>query len=312
MSAPIIFALPDHSPLLPRELSERSAPALWGCKFARFPNGELYVRIGTPVAGRVCAVLGSLAPPDEQMLSVLLLAHPLKREGARRVVALLPYLGYARQDRADTAQSLGAAWAGDLLQAASVDQVLTIDVHSRRAATCFPMPVDSLSPAPLFAEVLVQRGLTDVSVVAPDEGALERCRALVRAAGIRTPIARLRKERDADGVTHSALVARVTARVAIVDDILDTGGTLVSACAELRRAGAQEITVFVTHGLFTGERWRELPALGVRRIYTTDSIPAARERGGDIVEVLPVGGLIVDAFAAIADAHPEPAGHSAG
>jgi ribose-phosphate pyrophosphokinase len=160
--------------------------------------------------------------------------------------------------------------------------------------------------------VLVQRGLTDVSVAAPDDGALERCRALIRAAGIRTPIARLRKERDADGVTHSALVARVTARVAIVDDILDTGGTLVSACAELRRAGAQEITVFVTHGLFTGERWRELPALGVRRIYTTDSIPAARERGGDIVEVLPVGGLIVDAFAAIADAHPEPAGHSAG
>jgi ribose-phosphate pyrophosphokinase len=312
VSAPIIFALPDHSPLLPRELSERSAPALWGCEFARFPNGELYVRVGTPVVGRVCAVLGSLAPPDEQMLSVLLLAHTLKREGARRVVALLPYLGYARQDRADPAQSLGAAWAGDLLQAAGVDQVLTIDVHSRRAAACFPMPVNSLSPAPLFAEVLVQRGLTDVSVVAPDEGALERCRALVRAAGIRTPIARLRKQRDADGVMHSALVTRVTPRVAIVDDILDTGGTLVSACAELRRAGAQEITVFVTHGLFTGERWRELPALGVRRIYTTDSIPATRERGGDIIEVLPVGKLIVDAFAAIVDDHPKPAGHSAG
>ncbi len=307
VSTPIVFPLPEHGPLLPCELTERSVPALGNCTFSRFPNGELYVRIGSPIAGRVCGVLGSLAPPDEQMLSVLLLAHTLKRQGARRVVALLPYLGYARQDRADPGQSLGVAWAGDLLQASGVDQVLTIDVHSRRAAACIPIPVDSLSPAPLFADVLVQRGLTDVSVVAPDEGALERSDAVIRAAGIRTPLAHLRKHRDADGVTHRSLVGTVTSRVVIVDDILDTGGTLVSACAALRQMGAQEISVFVTHGLFTGQRWCELPALGVQRIYTTDSIPATWERGGNIVEVLPVGRLIIDAFAATADSQPERA-----
>lgn len=305
MSAPIIFPLPEYRALLPRESTGRSAPALGGCEFARFSNGELYVRIGQPVAGRVCAVLGSLAPPHEQILSVLLLAHTLKRQGARRVVALLPYLGYARQDRADPGQSLGAAWAGDLLQAVGVDRVLTIDVHSSLAAGCFPMPVQSLSPAPLFADVLVQRGLTDVSVVAPDEGALERAHAVMQAAGIRTPLASLRKQRDADGVTHSSLVGTIASRVVIVDDILDTGGTLVSACTALRRAGARVIYVCVTHGLFTGQRWRELPALGVQRIYTTDSLPAGRERGGDIIEVLPVGRLIVDAFAAIANGQPE-------
>jgi ribose-phosphate pyrophosphokinase len=305
VSAPIVFCLPEYRPLLPRELTGRSAATLGSCEFARFPNGELYVRIGGPVAARVCVVLGSLAPPDEQMVSVLLLAHTLKRQGAQRVVALLPYLGYTRQDRADPGQSLGAAWAGDLLQAAGVDQVLTIDVHSGQAAACFPMPVDSLSPAALFADVLVRRGLTDVSVVAPDEGALERSDAVIRAAGIRSRLARLRKQRDADGVTRSSLLGTVTSRDVIVDDILDTGGTLVSACAALRRAGAQEIFVFVTHGLFTGQRWRELPALGVQRIYTTDSIPAAGERGGDIVEVLPIGRLILDAIAAIAGSHPE-------
>jgi ribose-phosphate pyrophosphokinase len=304
VSAPIVFPLLEYRSLMPGELTERSVPALGSCEFSRFANGELYVRIGDPVAGRVCAVWGSLAPPDEQIVSVLLLAHTLKRQGARRVVALLPHLGYARQDQAEKGQSLGAAWAGDLLQAVGVDRVLTVDVHSRQAAACFPMHVDSLSPAPLFAEVLMQRGLTDVSVVAPDEGALERSDAVIRAAGIRTPLARLRKQRDANGVTHSSLLGTVTSRVVIVDDILDTGGTLVSACAALRRAGAQEIYVFVTHGLFTGQRWRELPALGVQRIYTTDSIPASRERGGDLVEVLPVGSLILDAFAAIADSRP--------
>lgn len=305
MSAPIIFPLPEYQPLLAHELNGRSAPALGRCEFARFSNRELYVRIGDPVADRMCAVLGSMAPPDQQMVSVLALAHTLKREGARRVVALLPYLGYTRQDLAGPGQSLGAAWAGDLLRAVGVDQVVTIDMHSHRAAACFPMPLDSLSPAALFADVLMQGDLTDVSVVAPDEGAVERCEAVIRAAGIRAPVACLRKRRDANGVTHSSLAGTITSRVAIVDDILDTGGTLVSACAALRRAGAREIIVCVTHGLFTGQRWRELPALGVRRIYTTDSIPAAREHAGGIVKVLHVAGPIVEAFAAITDSRPQ-------
>jgi ribose-phosphate pyrophosphokinase len=307
VGTPIMFALPDYQPLLARELSGRSAPSLGSCQIGRFPNGELYARLDGPVAGRVCAVLGSLAPPDEQILSVLLLAHTLKRNGARRVVALLPYLGYARQDRAEPGQSLGAAWAGDLLRAAGVDQLLTIDVHSRLATTCFPIPLDSLSPAVVFADALRQGGLTDVCVVAPDEGALERSGAVVRAAGIRTPPAHLHKVRDADGVTHSSLEGTITSRVVIVDDILDTGGTLLSACAALRQAGAKEISVLVTHGLFTGQRWRELPALGVRRIYTTDSIPAAQQPAWELVEVLQVAGLIVDAFAEIANSPPEHA-----
>lgn len=301
MAMSIIFPLPQYRPLLSGELIERSVFALGRCELNRFANGELYVRIGDPVAGRICAIWGSLAPPDEQILSVLALAHTLKREGAREVVALLPYLGYARQDRAEHGQSLGAAWAGDLLRAAGVDRVLTLDVHSSRTAACFPMRVDSLSPAALFAGVLMGRGLADVSLVAPDEGAVGRAEAVIRAARMSsTALAILHKRRDAHGVTHRSLTGAISPRAVIVDDILDTGGTLLSACATLRRAGAREIDVFVTHGLFTGERWRELPALGVQRIYTTDSLPAARERGGSIAEVLPVGGLILDALAAIA------------
>jgi ribose-phosphate pyrophosphokinase len=235
---------------------------------------------------------------------VLLLAHTLRREGAKRVVAVLPYLGYARQDRADPGESLGIAWMGELLRAVGVDRVLTVDVHSRQAAACFPMPLHSLSPARLFAEVLDNSGRQPVSLVAPDEGALERCEAVRRAAGFDTPLAYLRKQREAGGVTHGAVVGRVLRRVAIVDDILDTGETLLSACAHLGRAGAHEILVFATHGLFTGERWRELPTLGVRRIYTTDSVPTAAHRGGDLVEVLPLGRMVLDAFAAIAERQP--------
>jgi ribose-phosphate pyrophosphokinase len=304
----VIFALPAQRALVPG-LTGETTPALGAAALARFPNGELYARIETPVANRVCGVLGSLAPPDEQLLSTLLLAHTLEREAARRIVALLPYLGYARQDRADPGQSLGIAWAGDLLRAVGVERIVTVDLHSSRAATSLGLPVDSLSPARLFAGALERDGLGELSVVAPDEGARERCDAVARAAGIAAPRAYLRKRRDAGGVAHGALVGEVGPRVALVDDILDTGATLVSACAELRRNGVREIIVCATHGLFTGERWRELPALGVRRIHTTDSVPSAGEHAGELVEVHAVGGLVVDAFAMVADeraGQPEP------
>lgn len=304
MGTAAIFALPDHVSLLTRALPGHPELVAGRSTVARFSNGELYLHVDTPVAGRLCAVLGSLAPPDERLLSVLLLAHTLRRERSPRIVALLPYLGYARQDLAEPSQSLGAAWAGALLAAAGVARVLTVDVHSARAAACFPIPVESLSPAALFARVLVRQGLRDLSVVAPDEGALDRCWAVAHAAGISMPLVCLRKRRDAHGVTHSAITGSVTPRVAVVDDILDTGRTLVSACAELQRAGAREITVFATHGLFTGDRWRDLQGLGVPRIYTTDSVPGAQDRGGPMVEVLSVGELIVGAFAKLASGPP--------
>lgn len=292
----IVFSLAQHRPLLPPELGDSSQPALGHWGVGRFPDGELWVEVDGPIAGSECAVLGSLAPPDEQALTVLLLAHTLKRAGASSVLALLPYLGYARQDSAGPGQSLGAAWAGALLEAAGMDEVVTIDVHSPAAEACFPIPVVSLSPAPLFAAELRRGSTRDLCVVAPDEGALDRSRAVAEAAGIDAPVAHLRKRRAAGGVVHGALVGEVQPRAVLVDDILDTGGTLLSACAELRRAGVEEISIMATHGTFSGDRWRELPAAGVQRIQVTDSVPDVRSRAGDLVEVLSVNPLLIDAL----------------
>jgi ribose-phosphate pyrophosphokinase len=292
----IVFSLPQHRQLLPRGLGDSSEPALGRWHAGRFPDGELWLELGGSVAGSECAVLGSLAPPDEQGLLVLLLAHTLKRERASAVRALLPYLGYARQDRADPGHSLGAAWAGALLEAAGVDEVATIDVHSAAAQACFPVPVTSLSPARLFAGELRRASVRNLCVVAPDEGALERCRTVAEAAGIEAPVAHLRKRRSAGGVVHAALVGKVLSRVVLVDDILDTGGTLLSACRELRRAGVEEISIMAAHGTFSGDRWRELPAAGAQRVLVTDSIPDVRSRAGDMVEVLGVTPLLMEAL----------------
>jgi ribose-phosphate pyrophosphokinase len=294
----IVFCLPQHRALLPGDLDEGSDPALRRYRAGRFPDGELWAELDGPIAGEECTVLGSLAPPDRQMLSTLMLADTLKREGARRVVALLPYLGYARQDRAQPGRSFGAAWTGALLAAAGIDEVVTVDIHSSAAQACFPIPVVSLSPAPFFAAELRGASLEGVTLVAPDEGAIERCRAVADAAGVAAPVAHLRKHRTTEGVVHTKLVGEIGPRAVIVDDILDTGGTLLSACAQLRRAGVQEISIMATHGTLSGARWRDLPAAGARRIQLTDTVPNVRARAGEAVEVLSITPLLMQALAA--------------
>jgi ribose-phosphate pyrophosphokinase len=259
----------------------------------RFENGELHVDLQTLVRNESCFLLGSIAPPDEQLLSVLLLAHTLKKEGARRVTALLPYLAYARDDKDKPGESLATAWASALARASGIDELITVDVHSERAKRLFPISVRSLSPAEVFAEALNRSGLRGATIVAPDEGAIGRCEAVQRAAGTGSgKIPYFAKQRTATGITHAGPIGEVGRQALIVDDILDTGGTLLSACEKLVEAGVEEITIMVTHGLFTGERWKQLRRLGVKRIFCTDSVPLAAGVCGDDIERLTITPLL--------------------
>ena len=243
-------------------------------RIARFENGELHAHVETPVTAQPCLVLGSIAPPDEQLLSALLLAHTLKKEGAKQVNAVFPYLGYARHDKDKPGQSLATAWAGSLVRASGYDRVITVDVHSEKTKELFPVPLVSLSPAKVFAEAITRHGLADATVVAPDEGAIARCEAVRTAAGMSSrKISYFEKHRTDTGIIHAGPIGEVGRRAVIIDDILDTGGTLVSACEQLSKTGVEEIEVMVTHGLFTGMRWKDLYRLGVKRIFCTDSVP---------------------------------------
>jgi ribose-phosphate pyrophosphokinase len=261
----------------------------------RFNNHELYAAVQTPVANQHCLVLGSIAPPDEQALSLLLLAHTLKKEGAQRITAVLPYLAYSRQDKSKPGESLGAAWMGSLLAASGVDEVLTVDVHSGRDHELFPIPLLSLSPARLFATAIKSHRLEDAVFVAPDNGAIPRCEAVKAAAGMEigeTPY--FEKRRTETGITHSGPIGAVGPRVVVVDDMLDTGATLVSACEKLKQAKVENIYIFVTHGLFTGTLWMELWPLGVEHIFCTDTVPLRSEIDAARISVLSVLPLLRD------------------
>jgi phosphoribosylpyrophosphate synthetase len=216
-STMILYALPVHRRLADA-LQELTGIEQGGSASRRFSNGELHVELDAAPAGRDCIVLGAVAPPDEHLLSTLLLCHTLKKEGARRITALLPYLGYARHDRAEPRKS--------------------------------------------------------------------------RAAGIHRPLAHLTKTRTPEGVRHSILHGAIGPHVVLVDDILDTGGTLVSASEALQRAGVREIVVMATHGLFTGTAWERLWSLGVTRMYCTDTTPLREQLVSKPISVLPVAPLL--------------------
>ena len=226
------------------------------------------------VSSEHCLILGTIAPPDESLLSVLLLAETLKKEGADKISAVLPYLAYSRQDKDKPGESLGTAWVGALLKSSGIDQVLTVDVHSERDKQLFPIPLITLSADGLFAEVIKTHGIADATMVAPDNGAIGRCQAVKTAA--RMPAGEIpyfEKRRTERGIVHSGPIGKVGAKVVIVDDMIDTGETLVSACEKLAAAGTREMYILVTHGLFTGSTWLKLWSLGTKQIFRTDSVP---------------------------------------
>lgn len=288
----IIFPFTNYEYLLrAREFGEIAERGLF--EIGRFENGELFASVATPVRQAHCLVVGSVAPPDQQLLSVALLSHTLKKEGAQKVTAVLPYLGYSRQDKSKTGKSLAAAWLGSILQASGIDEVVTIDVHSERDKQLFPIPLISMLPDSIFAEAMRKQGLTDATLVAPDHGAIWRCQAVNAACGRPgADVPYFEKQREEKGITHVGPIGTVGPRVVIIDDMLDTGGTLLSACEKLAQAGTKEIYIMVTHGLFTGTDWKRLWSLGVRRIFCTDAVPPSREIVDDpritILSILPL------------------------
>lgn len=275
--------------LLSRSAKLRRSPF----RLCRFANKELFLTLKNKVAGQECYILGTIAPPDENLLSLLLFGHTLKKEGARKVIALLPYLGYARQDSAAKNKSLGLAWIGSLLASVGVDAITTVDLHNPLSAPLLKLPVISLKISELFATALLKNKLKFDAILAPDKGARERCEQLRWAMKINHPLAYCKKKRGIRGAHISGIVGELRgSRVLIHDDILDTGGTLIAACRAARRQGAREITVAVTHGLFTGSKWRQLQQLGVKRIYVSNSLPSALKHKGKNIKIVSLAPLL--------------------
>lgn len=275
----ILFALANYESMAQQLVAEVPNCAVGQFKIQRFANHELYILVDSKLSGQSCIVVGSVAPPDEQLLSFLLLAHTLTKEGAKKIVALMPYLAYARQHRDRPGESVAVPWVGSLLAASGIDKLVAIDVHNIAMQPHFSIPLISLTATPLLAQALQKKQhlKKDVTVVAPDAGAVTQAQALKNQLKLASPLVRFSKTRTHAGIMHLGSDRYVTTSALIIDDMIDTGSTLISCCQELKQQKVNDITIAVTHGLFTGNTWRELFSLGVSKIYCTDTVPLRPE-----------------------------------
>jgi ribose-phosphate pyrophosphokinase len=287
------------NPVLASDAAKRLGTPLAACVLDRFPDGELHVELRESVRGKRAFLLQSTSPPVERHLfELLLLADACRRAGARQRIAIIPYFGYARQDRrAKGRDPIGARVVCDVLAAGRIDAVVVLDLHSRAAEGFFSMPAEHLSAVPLLTAAIRALAGENAAVVAPDLGAVRLANRYSSALGC--PVATVYKTRlSGREVKVQQIVGDVRDKAPIiVDDMISTGGTVAAAVRALLAAGCEpDLTVVATHGVFTEQAAETLRALPISRIVTTDSV-APRADMGLPVQIVSAAPLLADVIA---------------
>jgi ribose-phosphate pyrophosphokinase len=293
---PVILAGSAH-PALAANVAKELGQPLGSCSITRFPDGELEIEVKAEVRGHDVYLLQPTRPPvGEHLLELTLLSDACRRAGAASVTAVVPYFGYARQDRRETGREpLGARVVAELLAAGRVERVVCLDLHSRAVEGCFPQPVEHATAVP----ALVQR-LFDVPrpavVVSPDLGAVKRAESFARLLGLNVAVVHKQRHSGSD-VSAAGVVGEVKGLHAlVVDDMISTAGTVCAAIKAVTDAGARpEVTVAATHGLFVGPALERLGACELKRVVVTDSVPAPAHTPFqlDVVPIAPVLGDVI-------------------
>lgn len=287
-----VFTFPVYEQLAKKIISD-SQCVLKRFSLERFSNKELHLTLLDPVLDQNCVVLGTFSPPEVNLVAFLILCHTLKKENAKKVTGVIPYLSYSRHEKVEPQKSQITSLLGMILASSGLDEIITIDIHNPSANSLFPFPIHSLSPAKLFVEEIKRLQLTEATIVAPDKGAFQRCKDV--AEGLRCPgnLVLMTKTRGKTSISHENLQFEVKEQAIVIDDILDTGKTLISCCEKLLEKGVKKIIVMVTHGLFTGKKWQKLFSLGVKKIYCTNTIDLPKAlQNNENISVIPIDSLI--------------------
>ena len=265
-----------------------------------FSDGEHYVQIDENVRGADVFIIQPTCPPsvNDHLMELLIMLDAFKRSSAKRVTAVLPYYGYARQDRKDKPRvPITAKLAADLISTAGADRVLTLDLHAAQIQGFFNIPVDHLFAAPVIVKHLKDMELSDVTIVSPDAGGVERARAYAKRLG--ASLAIIDKRRFAKNQTEVMnIIGEVEGRnVFIVDDIIDTAGTLIHSVAALREQGARSISAACTHAVLSGPAVQRINNSDLTQVVTTNSIPM-QEKEADCpkLKTLSIGPLLAEAI----------------
>lgn len=271
----------------------------------RFADMEIFVEFHENIRGEdVFVVQSTSAPANDHLMELLITLDALRRSSARRITAVVPYFGYARQDRKTGPRTpISAKLVANLITEAGADRVLTLDLHAGQLQGFFDIPVDNLFAAPLFVQDIKDRYAgRNLMVVSPDVGGVVRARAI--ATRLHTDLAIIDKRRPQAGVSEVMnVIGDVRERdCIIVDDIIDSGGTHCNAAEAIMRNGARSVSAYVTHGVFSGGAVARVGASSIEMLTVTDSIAATESvRAGANLRQLPIAPLLAEAMRRISE-----------
>ena len=271
----------------------------------RFKDHEIFIEINENVRGRDVFVVQSTSyPANDHLMELLITIDALKRASARRITAVLPYYGYARQDRKTAARTpISAKLVADIITTAGANRVLTLDLHAGQIQGFFNIPTDNLFAAPVFAVDIADRTQQsdDLLIVSPDVGGVVRARHLAERIG--TGIAIIDKRRPEAGKSEVMnIIGDVAGKKCIlIDDIVDSGGTLCNAAAALLNAGAAEVSAYITHGVLSNGAYQKIAESALKELVITDSIQATPEiLKTKNIRILSVAPLVAEAIRRVA------------
>ena len=272
----------------------------------RFADDEVFVEIHENVRGEdVFVIQSTSAPCNDNLMELLICIDALRRASAKRITAVVPYFGYARQDRKPGPRTpISAKLVANLITKAGADRVLAVDLHAGQIQGFFDIPTDNLYGAPVMAADILARNLDgNLMVVSPDVGGVVRARALARRRE-NAPLSIVDKRRDKPGSSEVMnIIGDVKDRNCIlIDDIIDSGGTLCNAAGALMEAGAKSVTAYLTHGVLSGTAVERVTASALKELVITDSIqPTAAALASSKIRILPIAPLIGEAIQRIAE-----------
>ncbi len=296
-----IFTGSAH-PALASEIADHLGLELGSARLHRFPDTEVSFQIDENIRGTdVFVVQPTSSPVDEHLVELCVMVDAFRRSSASRITAVIPYYGYARQDRKDKPRvPISAKLVANLLSAAGANRVLTMDLHKAQIQGFFDIPVDHLFAAPCIIDYLVRQNFGPITIVSPDAGGAERARAYAKR--LDADLAIIDKRRSEDGKAEVMnVVGSVTGRVCVIaDDIIDTAGTIQKAAQALKDNGAARVLASAVHGVLSGPAIKTIEAAPIDKLVITNSIPlnGARAACSKIV-VLSVARLLAQAIKSI-------------
>ena len=270
-----------------------------------FSDGEIYVEINENIRGNSIFIIQSVSSPaNDNLMQLLLCIDALKRSSAKNITAVIPYFGYARQDRKVVPRtSISAKLVSNLITKAGADRVVTVDLHAGQIQGFFDIPVDNLFATPIFARHIRKKIKSKkIICVAPDVGGTERARALGKLLNVGLAIVDKRRPKPGQSQVMNVIGDVKGKTCIIVDDIIDSGGTIVNAAKALKDRGAKEVYVYITHGVLSGEAVKKIKNSVIKNLVITDTIDNSDKiKGTKNIEVLSISGLMGEAIKRISN-----------